>query len=255
MICVAYSGGRSDAVPCFENRKYKVWGKRFMENTIAEKTKNNRNGWLIGGVIAALVYIAATVLFIVAFNQAAGGVYDGVSMTMSTIGAIADTFGTVVIITLIFFIGLLKGKGESSFFVKFFLWAVLITGLYYIMPRFADFYNIVEYNSTITALQTVHILATMVPHMLFVAAILSFILQAELENKKVSYILSWLSFLAAVGMFVVEAVFIGYQISDADRLLNLSYYSMGAFGTFVLIFFSAVLHKACQKEKGVPFAG
>ena len=219
-----------------------------MEEALDLKARNKKNGWLAGGLVAASVYIASLIFFIVYFNEAAGGIYDAASMAFSTMGAVADTFGTVVILALIFFAGILKKKGESVFFVKFFLWAVLITGLYYMMPRLADFYNIVEYSSTITNLQTIHILATMLPQMLFTVSILACILQMGSEKNKAAYTLTWLSFLVAIGMFVVETVYIGYQISAADRALNISYYCMGAFGILTLVFFSAVLHEATKRK-------
>lgn len=223
-----------------------------MEKTL-DKKQGKLTGWLAGGIISGFVYIAALVFFYNFFSEAAAGVYDATAMAANTFGAISDSFGLVVFLMLVFFIGLLAKKSASRFFVKFFIWAVLIASLYYVMPRFVDFYNIVAFNSTITTLQTLHILCLMVPQIIFTASILAYIIQMDSKERKVAYTLSWIAFLAAIVMFVVEAIYVGNQISVADRTMNIFYYSMDAFGIFSLIFFSMVIHKASKKEKGEFF--
>ena len=136
-----------------------------MEKTL-DKKQNKLTGWLGGGIISGIVYIVALVFFYIFFSEAAAGVYDATAIAANTFGAILDSFGLVVFLMLIFFTCLLVKKSASRLFVKFFIWAVLIASLYYVMPRFVDFYNIVAFNSTITVLQTLHILCLMIPQMI-----------------------------------------------------------------------------------------
>lgn len=205
---------------------------------------------MIAGIAAVIVYLAASVFFIVNLTQTAAGAYDALSIFVNVLGAYADTFGLVAIIALILFLGLFIKKGSTVFFVKFMSWAVLLLSLYYIMPKFVYFYQVIYYSSTIDASQTLYILSSVIPHIIFAAFMVTYIYQIKSDNKKVPYILSWISFLAAIVGFAGQAVFVVQRINAGDPALNIFYYAMSALGALVIVFISAVYHKASQKSAG-----
>lgn len=221
-----------------------------MENLLEQRPEKSMKGWLIGGIIAAVVYIAASVFFIVNFNQTVAGVYDAASVFISVLGAYADTFGLLAVMALIFFLGLLVKKGGTAFFVKFLSWAMLLLSLYYIMPRFVYFYNVIYYSSTIDLPQTIFILSSVIPHLIFCVFLITYIYQIKSENKKVPYVLSWISFLAAIVSFAAQAIFVVQRIGAGDKAMNVYYYAMAALGVLAIIFISAVYHRASQKSQG-----
>lgn len=221
-----------------------------MENLLEQKSEKRVKGWLIAGIIAVVVYIAASVLFIVNFNQTVAGAYDAVSIFLSILSAYSDTFGLVAIMALILFLGLIFKKGNTAFFVKFMSWAILLLSLYYIMPKFEYFYQVVYYSSTIDVSQTLYILCQVIPQIIFSAFMITYLFQIKSDNKKIPYTLSWISFLAAIVCFANQAIFLIQQIATAQTALNVSYYAMTTLGLFSVIFISAVFHRACQKNKG-----
>ena len=221
-----------------------------MENLLEQKSEKGLKGWLIAGIAAGIVYLVASVLFIVNFGQTVAGAYDAISIFVSVLGAYADTFGLIVLMALIFFVGLMIKKGSAAFFVNFMNWALLLLSLYYIMPKFAYFYQVIYYSSTIDASQTMYILSSIIPHVIFSAFMITYLYQIKSDNRKVPYVLSWISFLGAIVGFACQTIFVVQRINGGDTALNIFYYAMSALSLFALIFISAVYHKASQKQKG-----
>lgn len=222
----------------------------FMDNLLEQKSERRIKGWLIAGTAAGILYIVASILFIVYFNQTVAGAYDAFSIFISVLGAYSDTFGLVAIMAFILFLGLLIKKGSTGFFVKFMSWAILLLSLYYIMPKFQYFYQVIYYGSTVDVSQTLYILCLIIPHIIFSAFMITYSYQIKSDNKKVPYVLSWISFLAAIITFANQTIFVIQQIAAGATALNVYYYAMAAISLLVVIFLSAVYHRACQKSKG-----
>jgi predicted membrane channel-forming protein YqfA (hemolysin III family) len=79
---------------------------------------------------------------------------------------------------------------------------------------------------------------------------ITYLYQIKSDNKKVPYVLSWISFLGAIVGFACQAIFVVQRITAGDTALNVFYYCMSALGVFTVIFVSAVYHRASQKSIG-----
>lgn len=221
-----------------------------MENLLEQRPEKSMKGWLIAGIAAGIVYIVASILFIVNFGQTVAGAYDAVAIFVSVMGAYSDTFGLVAIMAFILFLGLMFKKGSTGFFVKFMSWAILLLSLHYTLPKFEYFYQVIYYGSTIDVSQTLYILCLIIPQVIFSAFMVTYIYQIKSDNKKVPYVLSWISFLAAIISFANQVIFVIQQISTGATALNVYYYAMGALSLLAVVFVSALFHRACQKGKG-----
>ncbi len=218
-----------------------------MEELIGQKKEVRMKNWYIAGIAAGCLFVAATVLLSVFFYQTVTNAYDAKSIVLGILSSIADQFGLVVIASLVFYSGLLGRKQNKDLFFKNMFWVLLILVFYYVMPKLTYFYNVAEYHSTINVQQTLYILFSIIPQLIFAAFLVSFAYQGNSKSKKIPAAFAWLSVLASAVGFANQVIFVIVQIASGSKTMDVCYYAMAAFGALSLFLLSVVFYRIAQK--------
>lgn len=218
----------------------------IMENTLYEKPKGALKKWAVAGIITTLLFLFSYVLIDVYYSQMMLQMYGALLGGLDYASIFLSVNGLFAAAALAFFIGLFASKNRG-FFIKFILWTMLLTNLYFVMPGIA---SLVQIFGSYTGLQLFYYMGLLLPQTLAAVLMVSFIVQKDSENKKPTRILAWISILAGAALFVFQIIYALQQSSSMDFFGN-AYNFSGAIAVAFIVCLSFVIllasNKPCEK--------
>jgi membrane protein implicated in regulation of membrane protease activity len=213
----------------------------IMDNILYEKPKGHVKKMAVAGIIVTLAFLAFYVLIEVKSYEIMTQVYSITPTGLDFASDFLSINGLFSIAALVFFFGMFFSK-KRAFFMTFMLWAMLLTNLYFVMPKIA---TLVQAFSSVTGLQLIYYIGLILPQAIVSALLVAFILQKDSAVKKTSGILAWISVIAGAVLFVFQIIYSAGQFTGTDVITDMSSL-WGAVAILVLVCLSAVLLMASK---------
>ena len=174
-----------------------------MDTVLNEKPKGPLKKWSIAGIVAVLAFFVLYVLIEMQSYQYITMMYGMEPSGLDIANDFLSINGLFSAAALIFFIGLFASK-KRGFFMPFMLWTMLLTNLYFVMPKLS---SLVELFYSLTGMQLMYYLGLILPQIVLSALLVSFILQKGSENKKITQNLALVTMIFGVVYFVFQMIY------------------------------------------------
>lgn len=217
----------------------------IMDNILYEKPKGAIKKWAIAGIITSILFFVSYVFVDLYYYQMVTLMYgtepgglDYASIFLSVNGL----FGTAAVV---FFIGIFIAK-KRQFFISFLLWALLLLDLYFVMPSIS---SLVQMFAGYTGMDLMYYLGLILPQTLVAVLLVSFILQKDSQDKKTTRVLSWVSLIAGVVLFVFQIIYVLMNTAQAGttNIISMGYNLSGAAIIAFIVCLSGVILMASKK--------
>jgi len=204
-----------------------------MENCLAKKPTGTLKTWTIVGIIVSILFFVCYVLIDVSYYQAYPtqiAVPDFISLFLTFNGLFATA-------AIVFFIGLFAAK-KRNFFIKFMLWAMALTGLYFVMPGLS---SLVGFFGTYSSYELLYYVGLLLPQTLVSVLLVSAIIQKDCENNMTTNTIAWISIVADIVLFVFQIVYVFVQPPQSADMSSIIISLAGAIAIAVIFCLSFVI--------------